>query len=205
MTNGVGAEHLSVVVERLEAQLAALRAESARARRRQRATWGVLVACAAVSLLSYSRLAAAAGSSTGPRKIVCKQLDLVDDNGKLKAQLVVGTDGAGILTLHDTATRKRLQLQGDENSLYVIGTDGNTRVRLWSTTDADNIGIVSLYDKNQQVRVQLEGKGAAFFDNPASKTALSIGSAANDGSGYIDFFDGNGNFMCGRRYGQECR
>jgi hypothetical protein len=116
-----------------------------------------------------------------------KRLEIVDDEGKVRAGL--GTDEEGItsLSLFDASGRLRSTLDAEERSgkasgLGVFDTNGNLRVAVGMDNDPAKRTFFNLYDTegNHRVVVSLDADGQAGLRFSAGKKDRAIGIAAED-------------------------
>jgi hypothetical protein len=122
-----------------------------------------------------------------PDVLRAKRLEIVDDEGKVRASL--GTDEKGIasLSLFDPSGRLRASLDAEEipgvaSGLGLFDTNGKLRAAVGMDNDPDKSSYLSLLDAEGKTRAQvgLETGGQVWLSILAGKKDRSVKLAAMD-------------------------
>ena len=126
-------------------------------------------------------------------KIVCKQLEVVDANGKSVIELKTGNlFGGGQISVKNSEGINGLIIEAFAGGMINVYDciKGKRQVGIWGKADVGDAGMVAVYGNNQRnpvvvMRKSIVGGGGIItVANEENKIAATIGSNV-DGTGYL--------------------
>lgn len=134
-------------------------------------------------------------AKSGAEVLRAKRLEIVDDEGKVRASLGTLENGAGELALRDASGRVRAVLEvgevpGEASGLRVFDTHGRPRIDLFAYNDPRKGAVVQVNDEKATARatLALDDSGQAFLSIGAGEKNRKITAVVGpDGAARLTF------------------
>jgi hypothetical protein len=171
-------------MDNLESRIRALEASN----RRQRYSITALAAVIVGGTLVVAMRPA--GDATFDR-VTCKNLSVVDDNGKQRIGTFTSADGSAGMTWYDMDGKVRILAATRANGEAGIGwSDTNGKLRMGASTSAAGVADMTWYDKDGEQRIDAgtsaNGDADILWTDKDGKLRMSAGINA-DSAGMVCF------------------
>ena len=137
-------------------------------------------------------------------------MEIVDDEGKVRAVLGTDKEGTGGLSVYDASGRVRARLDageilGQDSGLFLFDTDGKPRAMVGMDSDPDKGSALVLIDRdgNQRAIIHAQPGGRAGLSISAAKKNRAVQMAAMDDGTVLLLLSGENAPMIGLTLREE--